>query len=204
MFLIFICFWLSSVLVIRVYGEKVKSQYYRWPNWSYLRNHVQTLNSTNTQNITYSDHIDDGLLFFRIIYCLTVIAWCILTGFVHLGNVFYLYNDNALMLNVAPFVMFQLSILFFDIRLVKYEAVSALLALIEAKKTYVRYISHELRTPLSAANSGLQLLHAELSVTSSTNPVDEERLDTLNDVCSAISTTVDILNDLLTFEKMER
>ena len=62
----------------------------------------------------------------------------------------------------------------------------------------------ELRTPLSAANSGLQMLHAELSETAScTNPIDTERLDTLTDVCSAINTTVSILDDLLTFEKME-
>ena len=128
----------------------------------------------------------------------------VLTGFSHTDTVFYQFNDNELMLYVVPSIIFQLSILFFDIRLVKHESVSALLALIEAKKTYVRYISHELRTPLSAANSGLQMLQEELSATASTNPVDEERLDTLNDVCSAISTTVDILNDLLTFEKLER
>ena len=85
----------------------------------------------------------------------------------------------------------------------KIQTVTALLALIDAKKTYVRYISHELRTPLSAANSGLQMLQAELSATASTNPIDEERLDTITDVCSAINTTISILDDLLTFEKME-
>ena len=48
------------------------------------------------------------------------------------------------------------------------------------------------------------MLHADLSETaSSTNPIDLERLDTLTDVCSAINTTVNILDDLLTFEKME-
>ena len=47
------------------------------------------------------------------------------------------------------------------------------------------------------------MLQAELSATASTNPVDEERLDTITDVCSAINTTISILDDLLTFEKME-
>ena len=197
-------FWLSSVLVARVCGEKVKSQYYRWPSWCCLGNHVQTMKTTtNTQKIISSGSpVDDGLLYFRIIYCLTIIAWMILVGTVH--SVFNQFDDNELMLYIVPFVIFELSVLFFDIRLVKHESVSALLALIEAKKTYVRYISHELRTPLSAANSGLQMLQEELTSTASTNPVDEERLDILNDVCSAISTTVDILNDLLTFEKVER
>ena len=204
MLFVLIIFWLSSVLVARVCGEKVKSQYYRWPNWCYLRNHVQSSKSTNTQTNISTDTVDDTFLYFRITYCLTIMAWMFITGVGNIGHVFYEYNDNNLMLYILPFVIFQLSILFFDIRLVKHESVSALLALIEAKKTYVRYISHELRTPLSAANSGLQLLQAEFSASASTNPVDEERLDTLNDVCSAITTTVDILNDLLTFEKMER
>ena len=55
------------------------------------------------------------------------------------------------MLICAPTIMFELSVIFFGLRLVKHEAIVALLALIEAKKDYVRYISHELRTPLSAA-----------------------------------------------------
>ena len=205
--LFLITFWLSSVLVTRVFGEKTKCRYYRWPRWTYFRNHVdsmKTTTTTNTPNNISFGKTDDVFLYFRIIYCLTIMAWMYMTGTVHLGKIFYVFDDHALMLYVASFVMFQLSILFFDIRLVKYEAVSALLALIDAKKTYVRYISHELRTPLSAANAGLQMLQEELSASATTNPVDEERLDTLNDVCSAISTTVDILNDLLTFEKMER
>ena len=194
------CFWLTSVLFTRVCGEKVKSQYYRWPSWCCLHHQIPN----DAQHIILSDTAEGGLLYFRITYCLTIITWMVLTGFSHTDTVFYQFNDNELMLYVVPSIIFQLSILFFDIRLVKHESVSALLALIEAKKTYVRYVSHELRTPLSAANSGLQMLQEELSATASTNPVDEERLDTLNDVCSAISTTVDILNDLLTFEKLER
>ena len=59
----------------------------------------------------------------------------------------------------------------------------------------------ELRTPLNAAHSGMQLLQADLTM--STRPEDIERLDTLNDVALSITTTVDILNDLLSFEKME-
>ena len=201
-----ILFWLSSVFVAHIYGEKVKSQYYRWPEWTYLHHHFPTMKSTtNTPNIVVSSGpVDDGLLYFRIMYCLTLLAWSFLTVTVHIGIIFYQFDDNALLLDVIPSIVFQLSVLFFGLRLVKHEAISALLALLEAKKSYVRYISHELRTPLSAANAGLQMLQEELSASVTTSPIDKERLDTLNDVCSAISTTVDILNDLLTFEKMER
>ena len=59
----------------------------------------------------------------------------------------------------------------------------------------------ELRTPLNAAHSGMQLLQADLTM--STRPEDIDRLDTLNDVALSITTTVDILNDLLSFEKLE-
>ena len=205
-----VTFWLSSVLVARVCGEKVKSQYYRWPSWCYLHHYVQSMKTTTAtttktqKNISSGGPSDGVFLYFRITYCLTIMTWMLLTGSIHVGHIFYQFDDNELMLYIVPFVIFQLSVLFFDIRLVKHESISALLALIEAKKTYVRYISHELRTPLSAANAGLQMLQEELTSTASTNPVDEERLDTLNDVCSAIATTVDILNDLLMFEKMER
>ena len=48
----------------------------------------------------------------------------------------------------------------------------------------------ELRTPLNAAHSGMQLLQADLSM--STRPEDIDRFDTLNDVALSITTTVDI------------
>jgi hypothetical protein len=70
---------------------------------------------------------------------------------------------------------------------------------------HVRYISHELRTPLNIASVGLNLLSDDFSVTqkSSTNPKDFDRYDTICDVSSACRTAVDILNDLLCFDKLE-
>jgi signal transduction histidine kinase len=49
----------------------------------------------------------------------------------------------------------------------------ALLALIESKKVYVRYISHEMRTPLNAILLGLTLLTHDLQA--SDNPKDIDR-----------------------------
>ena len=198
-----ILFWLISVSVSYVYGEKIHAQYFHWPRWC-CYNNIKKKEEAVPAAAKKKSPLDDSLLFFRVSYCLTTIAWILFTGIVKNHAVtFTEFNDEGLMLTVVPHIMFEVSVIFFGLRLVQHEAVVALLALIEAKKTYVRYISHELRTPLSAANSGLQMLHAELSVTARTNPVDEERLDTLTDVCSAIQTTVDILNDLLTFEKMD-
>jgi signal transduction histidine kinase len=73
--------------------------------------------------------------------------------------------------------------------------------LLESKKSYVRYISHELRTPLNTAFLGLKLLTGELK--SSRHPKDIERYDTLCDVNMSCMVAVDILNDLLCYEKLE-
>jgi signal transduction histidine kinase len=65
----------------------------------------------------------------------------------------------------------------------------------------VRYISHELRTPLNTAFLGLKLLTSELKT--SEDPRDVERYDTLCDVNMSCMAAVDILNDLLCYEKLE-
>ena len=122
-------------------------------------------------------------------------------------------------------------------------------ALIESKKTYVRYISHELRTPLNTAflgnnkyylkcvlvislciailqctdgfnftktnyplpaifacpcinaSTGLRLVCDDLK--SSTDARSMDNHETLVDVQSACRTSVEILNDLLCFDKLE-
>ena len=65
----------------------------------------------------------------------------------------------------------------------------------------MRYISHELRTPLNTAFLGLKLLTNELKISKS--PRDVERYDTLCDVNMSCMAAVDILNDLLCYEKLE-
>ena len=65
----------------------------------------------------------------------------------------------------------------------------------------MRYISHELRTPLNTAFLGLKLLSSDLKA--SKNPKDIERYETLCDVNMSCMAAVDILNDLLCYEKLE-
>jgi signal transduction histidine kinase len=65
----------------------------------------------------------------------------------------------------------------------------------------VRYISHELRTPLNTAFLGLKLLSGDLKA--SNDPKDVERYETLCDVNMSCTAAVDILNDLLCYEKLE-
>ena len=65
----------------------------------------------------------------------------------------------------------------------------------------MRYISHELRTPLNTAFLGLKLLTGEMKA--SKDPKDLERYDTLCDVNMSCMAAVDILNDLLCYEKLD-
>jgi signal transduction histidine kinase len=70
-----------------------------------------------------------------------------------------------------------------------------------AKKQYVRYISNELRTPINAAFLGLQLVSDDLK--NSDVPRDRRRHDDLSDVQVSCSVALGILDDMVTFEKLE-
>ena len=59
----------------------------------------------------------------------------------------------------------------------------------------MKYISHEIRTPLNVAYMGLQLLEEE------SDPLVVK--DIVKDSTSACSTAINILNDLLLFDKVE-
>jgi len=69
----------------------------------------------------------------------------------------------------------------------------------KVQKKFVRYISHEIRTPLSAVKMGLQYLLAEITNVTQ----DREILDSLETTELAVIAAINILNDLLTFDKIE-
>ena len=75
-------------------------------------------------------------------------------------------------------------------------------AVLLAKKIYVRYISHEMRTPLNSTFMGLKLLEIELSKAINI-PNYEDCCDTLKDVCKSCDLVLNILNDLLNYDKLE-
>ena len=105
---------------------------------------------------------------------------------------------------VAVFVflsmMFAVAVLF---RRIQTEKEEVLRTLLDAKKSYVRYISHELRTPLNAATLGLNMVVTQMKKKRNLTSDEAEMCETLSDIRLACSTAVDILNDLLSFEKLE-
>mmetsp|Transcript_2763 Transcript_2763/g.4166 ORF Transcript_2763/g.4166 Transcript_2763/m.4166 type:complete len:892 (+) Transcript_2763:64-2739(+) len=67
------------------------------------------------------------------------------------------------------------------------------------KRTFVRYVSHEIRTPLTIAKLGLQLLDSEIGKLEGS----ADAVQSLQDCISSIDIAVSILNDLLSYEKLE-
>lgn len=70
---------------------------------------------------------------------------------------------------------------------------------LELKRTYVRYVSHEIRTPLNIVNLGLELVEGQLD---QKKPY-VEILKSIQEVRAACQVGVDILNDLLAYEKLQ-
>ena len=69
------------------------------------------------------------------------------------------------------------------------------------KRNIVRFVSHEIRTPLNTVNIGLDLLIKDL--TNSQKMDNESYETTLSDMKGQCSTAIEILNDLLSYEKID-
>eukprot|EP01042_Synura_sphagnicola_P036842 gene36842-biopygen30216 len=69
----------------------------------------------------------------------------------------------------------------------------------KVKKKFIRYISHEIRTPLNAVSLGLKYLYDVLPK----YVQDPDILDSIVTSQSACTVSVNILTDLLTFDKIE-
>ena len=87
-------------------------------------------------------------------------------------------------------------------RIARIEAIVSKDNVIETKQAYVRYISHELRTPLNTVYMGLTLSIDQIPA-NATNPLEIERRLTLQEVWCACEVALDILNDLLLYDKLQ-
>ena len=67
----------------------------------------------------------------------------------------------------------------------------------------MRYIAHELRTPLNSASLGLKLINTTLSSIENKDALDDEVMELASDVTKTVNTACQILEDLMTFSKIE-
>jgi signal transduction histidine kinase len=73
------------------------------------------------------------------------------------------------------------------------------------RQAFIRYISHEIRTPLNTVFLGLEYVTSALKEIPSRkwDTSVEPVIDTVNDIYCSCEIALSILNDLLTFDKME-
>jgi signal transduction histidine kinase len=62
----------------------------------------------------------------------------------------------------------------------------------------VRYVSHEIRTPLNTVKMGTQLARSKLAESNL-----EDATEILEDVEASCETAIEVLNDLLLYDKIE-
>ena len=113
---------------------------------------------------------------------------------------FVVTDDNLFGMNVA-YIVFEILLLIYALRKGKFDIFQALCAVKEAKQIFVRYISHELRTPLNTAFLGLKLLVDDFK--DSDDEVDKDRFDTIEAINQSVLYAVEILNGILTFDRIE-
>ena len=128
------------------------------------------------------------------------------------------YNDHqtqhtraALFDSLVIIFMISLSFLTYDSCVRK--VFTAKQDLLEAKRRFMRFVSHEVRTPLNAVCMGLDVLHHDMtgrtcqprSVGHLAEGYEATRgdLELLEDVQSNAQTAVDVLNDMLNYDKVE-
>ena len=63
---------------------------------------------------------------------------------------------------------------------------------------FIRYITHEVRTPLNTAIMGLDLLSEDSTING-----NKDNLKTVTDIKTSCDVAVNVLNELLMFDKLE-
>lgn len=88
-------------------------------------------------------------------------------------------------------------------RVARFKSLKSETALLE-QKAFIRYISHELRTPLNAVFLGMTLVRDELTnICPPAKDYVQNILETVDDVNDCCEAAISILNDLLTFDKLQ-
>ena len=87
-------------------------------------------------------------------------------------------------------------------QIVKYNVIASKDHIIATKQAYVRYISHELRTPMSIIQNGLQYCISKIPE-NTTNVIKKQTREMLIETDMASRVALEILNDLLLYDKLE-
>ena len=185
--------------------------------WSFKLCKISKLN-WNTSNSTGFLYLSLYMTFILWVVCFTLLSFFLSKDFLN-SNIYlacfpvYSYIAVNILMTVIPG------------RIARQDAITSKDNIILTKKAYVRYISHELRTPMNIMFTGLQLGVNQISksMSTSTNTTSnnndnsisnnaksnnkqfnfDEHLDTLIEVHDACEISLEILNDLLLYDKLD-
>ena len=101
-------------------------------------------------------------------------------------------------------MLYTVTIMTIPGRIARFE-VSNVTQSMRERQAFIRYISHEIRTPLNAVFLGLEFITStvkHIPILESQTSMDSI-VETISDVYSSCEVAISILNDLLTFDKIE-
>ena len=80
--------------------------------------------------------------------------------------------------------------------------------MLNMKRTLIRFLSHEIRTPLNTVFMGLHIIRKKYEEQDDKNnniniEFNDETSQLIDEMENACNTSLDILNDLLTYEKID-
>ena len=153
----------------------------------------------NDQNVAFMEKMFFPIMFVSIEL---VSHFIVSMSFIVLGSASQ-FNPPNLLIYKSAFIIVEVGLLFYYMRKIKYESLYHLCALVESRKQYLRYIAHEMRTPLNSAVLGLKLICDSLATIENKDDLDFEIAETAGDVSKTIAIAVEILADLMTFNKIE-
>ena len=156
--IVVICSWICAAVMFLLNAHYVLDValftfcgFKRWkfPFYEYCCSRVTPIpavvndnNSGKQSNAAMQPYTHDHL-FFRLTYCAMVMIFILVRAILiaQFPSLAFL-NDPILFTTEIPPILLAFCILVFNLRLVKHEAVESLISLLDAKKSYVRYISH--------------------------------------------------------------
>jgi signal transduction histidine kinase len=145
---------------------------------------------------------------------LTVLSYAVSLAIMNIGfsRISHLYgasstlnaSSDCICMHTYIQMTFTVMVITMQSRITRIEAMKQS-RFVKERQAFIRYISHEIRTPLNTVFLGLEFVTSELlnwnspKLKSQVLPI----LETVNDIRSSCQISLSILDDLLTFDKME-
>lgn len=96
-------------------------------------------------------------------------------------------------------ILFCVPVMLIPNRLARTTVVQTAMALLELKRTFVRYVSHEIRSPMNVSLAGLEMVKSEIIGTNASKSL----VELIGEIYEANEIAITILSDLLHYESLD-